>query len=101
MGTVYLSLFGKEGLRELALQNLSKASYLAGKLKRRFSGPTFNEFVARVGDPESANRRLLEHKIVGGLPLGRYYPELSDSMLLCATEMTKKADMDKLAEVIG
>lgn len=101
MGTVYLSLFGKEGLRELALQNLSKASYLAGKLKRRFSGPTFNEFVARVGDPEAANRRLLEHKIVGGLPLGRYYPELSDSMLLCATEMTKKADMDKLAEVIG
>lgn len=101
MGTVYLSLFGKEGLRELALQNLSKASYLAGKLKRRFSGPTFNEFVARVGDPEAVNRSLLEHKIVGGLPLGRYYPELSDSMLLCATEMTKKADMDKLAEVIG
>ena len=48
MATVFLSVYGKEGLRELAVQNLSKAHYLAGKLKPRFSGPFFNEFVAQA-----------------------------------------------------
>ena len=45
MATVFMSVYGKEGLRELATQNLSKAHYLAGKLKQRFKGPFFNEFV--------------------------------------------------------
>jgi glycine dehydrogenase subunit 1 len=101
MGTVYLSLFGKEGLRELAVQNLSKAHYLGSQLKPRFSGAYFNEFVTRVGDPEALNAQLLEEKIIGGLPLGKHYPELADSMLLCATEMTKKPEMDKLVAVAG
>ena len=48
MATVFMTVYGKEGLRELALQNLAKAHYLAGKVKPRFSGPFFNEFVARV-----------------------------------------------------
>ena len=46
MATVFMSVYGKQGLRELAEQNLAKAHYLAGKLKPRFSGPFFNEFVA-------------------------------------------------------
>ncbi len=99
MATIYMELYGKQGLRELATQNLSKARYLAGKLKPRFSGPSFNEFVAVTADPEDVNRRLLDRKIIGGLPLAKYYPELSDGVLLCATEMTKRADMDALAEV--
>ena len=48
--------------------------------------------------PEELNRRLLNHGIIGGLPLKKFYPELSDAMLLCATEMTKRADMDAVAE---
>src|SRR5258708_4411807 len=95
MATVYMTVYGKQGLRELAEQNLAKAHYLAGKLDRRFSGNFFNEFVVRA--PESANKELLKKKIIGGLPLGRFYPELADSMLLCATEMTKRVDMDVLA----
>jgi glycine dehydrogenase subunit 1 len=96
MATVFMSVYGKQGLRELAEQNLAKAHYLASKLKPRFSGPFFNEFV--VSAPEDINRVLLEKKIIGGLPLGRFYPELSGSMLLCATEMSRRADMDKLTE---
>ena len=101
MATVYMTVYGKEGLRELATQNLAKAHYLAGKVKPRFSGPFFNEFVARVDgkSPDDLNKALLKKKIIGGLPLGRFYPELADSVLLCATEMTKRADMDRLAEV--
>jgi glycine dehydrogenase subunit 1 len=101
MATVFMEIYGKQGLRELAMQNLAKARYLASKLRRRFSGPTFNEFVAVAGDPEEVNRRLLDRKIIGGLALGKFYPELGDTMLLCATEMTKRAEMDALAEVFS
>ena len=100
MATVFMTVYGKQGLRELALQNLAKAHYLAGKVKPRFSGKFFNEFVCGVGDPEARNQALLEKKIVGGLPLGRFYPELADSVLLCATEMSRRADMDAVAEVL-
>jgi glycine dehydrogenase subunit 1 len=101
MATVFMTVYGKLGLRELAEQNLAKAHYLAAKMKPRFSGPFFNEFVARVEGrtPEEMNKVLLKKKIVGGLLLGRWYPELGDSMLLCATEMSTRANMDAVAEV--
>jgi len=100
MATVFMTVYGKQGLRELAEQNLAKAHYLASKLKLRFSGNFFNEFVVRAEgkSPEEINKALLKKKIIGGLPLGRFYPELADCLLLCATEMTKRADMDTLAE---
>lgn len=100
MATVFMTVYGKQGLRELAGQNLAKAHYLAGRLPQRFFGPFFNEFVARtaVASPEEINRKLLERSIVGGLPLGRFYPELEDSVLLCATEMSRREDMDAVAE---
>ena len=102
MATVFMSVYGKQGLRELAEQNLAKAHYLAGKLKPRFSGPFFNEFVVSTGgrSPEEINAALLDKKVIGGLPLGRFYPELSDAMLLCATEMSRRDEMDKLAEAL-
>jgi glycine dehydrogenase subunit 1 len=101
MATVFMTVYGKEGLRELAGQNLAKAHYLAAKLRPRFCGRFFNEFVARVENPEAVNKKLLRKKIIGGLPLGRFYPELADSILFCATEMSRKADMDRVAEVLA
>ena len=100
MANVFMTVYGKVGLRELALQNAAKAHYLAGKLKPAFTGKFFNEFVARCGNPEAVNKALLKKKIIGGLPLGRFYPELADSMLVCATEMTRRADMDELSEAL-
>jgi glycine dehydrogenase subunit 1 len=103
MATVFMTVYGKQGLRELAEQNLAKSHYLAGKTKPRFTGKFFNEFVVRIEgkSPDVVNKALLKKKIIGGLPLGRFYPELADSMLLCATEMTKRADMDALTEVLA
>ena len=105
MATVYMTVFGKEGLRELAEQNLAKAHYLAKQLEKRgaslaFSGPFFNEFVVRPANaaPDEINRRALESKIVGGLELGRYYPELDDCLLVCATEMNRREEMEMFAE---
>ena len=97
MATVFMTVYGKEGLRELALQNLSKAHYLGAKLKRRFSGPYFNEFAAVTDDPAAVNRELEAERIIGGLPLERFYPELKDSMLLCCTEMSRREHMDQVA----
>ncbi len=96
MATVFMAVYGKQGLRELTSQNLAKAHYLAEGLDRRFSGPFFNEFVVRCGSPEALNTALLGEKIIGGIPLGRYYPELADCMLLCATEMSRRDEMDTL-----
>jgi glycine dehydrogenase subunit 1 len=103
MATVFMSVYGKEGLRELAMHNLSKTQYLAGKLKRRFSGPVFNEFVAEAGTREIAeiNQALQAKGIIGGLELGRFYPELRNTMLLCCTEMTRREDMDRVAEAFA
>jgi glycine dehydrogenase subunit 1 len=103
MATVFMALYGKQGLRELAEQNLAKAHYLGDRLWRRFNGPYFNEFVAATGPRSVAeiNGRLLEFQIVGGLPLDRFYPELKNSVLLCCTEMARRADMDAVAEAFG
>ena len=103
MATVFMTVYGKEGLRELAEQNLAKAHYLASGLKQRFAGPFFNEFVVTTnGTPaDELNERLLAKKIIGGLPLAKYYPELANCMLLCATEMTKRGDMDRLKQVLA
>jgi glycine dehydrogenase subunit 1 len=98
MATVFMSVYGKEGLRELAEQNLAKAHYLSGGLQRRFSGPFFNEFVVACNGtpPDAVNQKLLGKKIIGGLPLGQFYPELNDCTLLCATEMNKREQMDEV-----
>jgi glycine dehydrogenase subunit 1 len=102
MATVFMELHGKRGLRELATQNLSKAHYLGSKIKPRFTGPYFNELVvATSAPPDEVNRRLLDRRIIGGLPLEKFYPELANTMLLCATEMTKRADMDAVAEAFA
>lgn len=103
MATVFMTVYGKEGLRELAIQNLSKARYLAEGLNLRFTAPFFNEFVVRAGRraPEEINRALVKRRILGGLPLGRFYPELSDCLLLCATEMSRREAMDAVKEELG
>lgn len=105
MATIFMSVYGRQGLRELAEQNLSKAHYLASQLEKRgvrlpFRAPFFNEFVAKPSGATAAevNRRALEKKIIGGLDLGRFYPELDGSMLLCATEVNRRAEMDSFVE---
>ncbi len=100
MATVFMTVYGKEGLRELAERNLAKAHYLASKLPLRFSGPFFNEFVATAENLDAANEALIGKKIVGGLSIECWYPELPNATLLCATEMSRRADMDAVAAAL-
>jgi len=103
MAAVFMAVYGKQGLRELAEQNLAKSHYLGERLWRRFNGPYFNEFVAVTGprSVDEINGRLRGLQIVGGLPLDRFYPELGNSVLLGCTEMSRRADMDAIAEAFG
>jgi glycine dehydrogenase subunit 1 len=103
---VYLTIMGKEGLRELAEINLSKCEYakrrLAESFPLRFSAPTFNEFVLRLkGDPDQVLKKLSDQGIIGGLPLKRFYPEMKNEILICVTEKHSREDIDRLAENLG
>ena len=100
MANIFMTIYGKVGLRELAKQNLAKAAYAAqqfGKYaKVLFPGtPRFHEFVVQTSeDPYAINGRLLGHKIIGGLPLKKFYPELGNASLWCCTEMTTRTTID-------
>jgi len=106
--TIYLALMGKQGLRELALLNLRKADYLKNKLSKtkgfsiQFNADTFNEIVLKCPRPATEIiDALLEYKILAGLPLGDYYQELDDSLLICATELNTVEAIDRLVEKLG
>ena len=109
MATIFLSVYGKEGMRELAEHNLAKASYAAKTLsaqpgaKLLFSGaPRFNEFVLQTEEsPERWSERLLDAKIVGGIDLSRWYPELRNCTLWCATEIITRAQIDAAAKALA
>jgi glycine dehydrogenase subunit 1 len=109
MATIFLAVYGKEGIRELAEHNLAKADYAAKTLssqsgaKLLFNGaPRFNEFVLQTDESAAAlSERLLENKIVGGVDLGRWYPELKNATLWCATEVITREQIDAAAKVIA
>ena len=66
-----------------------------------FDSPTFNEFVVEFPDGfETTYKRLVEKKIVAGLPLAPYYPALANHYVLCVTETSSKADMDELVKEV-
>ena len=105
MATIFLSCLGKEGLREMAMMNLNKAEYTKKAVRRIpgcevvFSSPTFNEFVLRTKrEPERILEKLREERILGGLSLAKYYPELSRHLLVTVTEMLTKEEIDRWAE---
>jgi glycine dehydrogenase subunit 1 len=105
---VYLSLVGKQGLRQVAELCYHKAHYAAEQLSKLpgmglcFSEPYFHEFALCVGQPvEEVNAHLLEHGIIGGYDLGQDYPSLKDHMLIAVTEMNSKEDIDALVEVLA
>lgn len=103
---MYMASVGGTGIRELARLNRDKAEYLKARLKKAgfaipFDTPTFNEFVVKFpAGFENTHTALLEKKIVAGLPIARYYPELADHYLLCVTETKSKEDMDALIKEI-
>jgi glycine dehydrogenase subunit 1 len=101
---VYLSLMGKAGLRETAVQCVSKAEYLKEKIAGvagfaiATEGPTFNEFAVRGPKPaREVVAALAERGILAGVPLSTWFPEREREFLVAVTEMNTKAEMDVYA----
>jgi glycine dehydrogenase subunit 1 len=104
---IHLCLLGKEGLKELAAQNLAKARFALDELekirgvRRAFSGPFFNEFAVEF--PRSVklvNAELLRRKIIGPLPIGSYFADLTKRGLFCVTETVSRAEIERMAEAV-
>ena len=109
MATIFLTVYGKEGIRELAEHNLAKAAYAAKSLSAQpgakllfKDSPRFHEFVLQTQESAAQwSQRLLDEKIVGGLDMGRWYPELKNATLWCATEVMARETIDHAAKVLA
>ncbi len=107
MVTIYLSTLGRRGVREVAEQNTQKAHYAARQInatsdyRLRFSSAFFNEFVVSCPKPaQEVLDDLKSKKIIGGLALERFFPEMKNEILMCMTETTTKAEVDSLLEAL-
>lgn len=97
---MFMASAGKTGIREIARLNYDKTAYLKTRLEEKgtelpFRAPVFNEFVVRFPDGfEQQYQRLLQDKLIAGLPLERYYPELAGHYLLNVTETKTRKQLD-------
>jgi glycine dehydrogenase subunit 1 len=107
MAVVYLSTMGKEGIKETALQCISKANYAMDKLiatkkfQKVYEGPIFKEFVLEaLIDSEKLEKALSDNKIVGPLKVSKLKKGYENQFLFAVTEKRTKAEIDRLAEII-
>lgn len=104
--TVYLEALGKNGLRQVAEGSVRNTQYAMKKLaeaggKVRFTGKVFGEFVLDLPkDAEAVQRALIGKGILAGLPLGSYYKDMENSLLVAVTEVRTKAEIDRFAEAL-
>ena len=108
MVNIFMDVYGRAGIRELAEHNLAKAAYarraLGAKATILFDGaPRFNEFVLQTTrDADEISQQLAaKSKIIGGLPLRKFYPELGNASLWCATELTTRVAIDTAASELS
>ncbi|PYZ94330.1 aminomethyl-transferring glycine dehydrogenase [Salipaludibacillus keqinensis] len=105
--SIAMSSIGKQGLKEMATQNVQKSHYAKKQLEQQgievvSKQPFFNEFVIRL--PKSVkevNKELLEQGIIGGLDLARFYDDKQHLMLVAVTELRTKEEIDQFALVLG
>jgi glycine dehydrogenase subunit 1 len=107
-GVIYLSWLGRRGLVELAELMLQRTAYAREQLaavpgvELLVDRPVVREFALRLDAPvERVIARCHEQGINPGYPLGRDYPELADGLLVAITERRTRADIDRLAEILG
>jgi len=102
---LYIVLLGKEGIREVAVQSLSKAVYFKRKLLEKgfnevFSGKHLWEFPLMHENLETVYKELIKEKILLGLPLKRFFKELSHATLIAITEKRTREEMDRVLALL-
>src|SRR5262245_26778638 len=108
MATIYCSLLGKKGIREVAVQNVAKTQYALSELKKvsslrlLYPGPRFNELVVELPVPyEPLSTKFHSAKVIPGLPVEKYYPALKNCLLLSFTETKTKGQIDTLVQLLS
>ncbi len=110
VATIYLAAVGATGLRRCATLNVERSHVLAERVtalpgfSRAFDAPTFNEVAIRVPNGSTAASvlaTLQSWKILGGVDLGRWYPELFDCILMTATELTTDDEIAELTAALS
>ncbi|HOC58904.1 MAG TPA: aminomethyl-transferring glycine dehydrogenase subunit GcvPA [Smithellaceae bacterium] len=102
---IYLAALGKN-LKKLSALNINKAQYFKNRLlslpgwQQVFSSPVYNEFALRCPDARMVNEKLWAAGITGAYELSKDYPELENTLLVCATEMLSKDDMDRVLDIL-
>ena len=106
--TVYMASVGPQGFREIASRCYQNAHYMADRLAALggfslpLAAPFFHEFVVKTPEPASTiNARLAKEGIIGGYDLGAVDPTLKDCLLVCATELNRRQDIDNVVEVLA
>ncbi len=104
---IFMTLLGKQGIKDLAVLCRNKAEYAKKKLEEiegvevKRSSPTFNEFTIKL--PVPANEvisKMIDKGIAPGFPLGRYYPDMDDYMLIAVTEKRTKHEISAFAAAL-
>jgi len=106
MAAIYMSLLGRQGLRQVALLSLDRAHRAAEKIFSRpeyepwFEGAFVREMVVRTPGPAA---ELIEHFVekyglLAGIDLGRYYPDMENALLIAFTEKRTESEIDKLSD---
>jgi glycine dehydrogenase subunit 1 len=105
--TVFLALAGRRGLRDLADRNARKARHALRRLceglggEPVFAAPFFNEFAIRLPGARRRREHALECGLLAGVPLGDWFPELEDALLVCTTEVHSSGDVERLVEALA
>ncbi|MBO9129678.1 aminomethyl-transferring glycine dehydrogenase subunit GcvPA [Bacillus sp. 165] len=105
--SVAMTALGKQGVKEMAMQNIAKTQYAKKQFEQNgftvaFNGPCFNEIVVDCKrSVKEVNAALLQTGIIGGYDLGEYYPELTNHMLIAVTELRTKEEIDMLVKEMG
>lgn len=106
--SVVLSLLGNEGLKTMAQENIKKAHFAQKLISEipglwiKFSNPYFNEFVIECdSNAKELQKKLLQDKIIAGLSLDRFYPELKNCLLFCVTETKTEQDIERLVRALS
>ena len=100
--TVFMSLLGKSGMRRLADVNARRAHRARERLMKEaglaplFGGPFFNEFALSVPGWSERRSRFFAKRIIPGIALSKWYPELPDGLLVCVTEMNEEEEIEEL-----
>lgn len=105
--TVYLSAMGKNGLKSVAESSVRNAQYALARLeeagaKRKFASPFFCEFVVELPvDADLAHEKLAERGFLAGVPLGKYFPNMHNCLLLAFTELRTREEIDQFANAVA